>query len=62
MNGTIGLLVMAAALEIGGGAAVRRGLIHSASPLVLFGVATLSTPKLIVNSVIGFHSSCKNTP
>jgi drug/metabolite transporter superfamily protein YnfA len=49
MKGTIGLLVMAAALEIGGDAAVRRGLIHSAWPWVLLGAATLATYGLVVN-------------
>ena len=42
LKGTLGLLIMAAALEIGGDAAVRRGLTHSAWPWILLGAATLA--------------------
>ncbi len=49
MKSTLGLLICAAALEIGGDAAVRRGLLNAAWPWVGFGAATLVAYGLVVN-------------
>jgi small multidrug resistance family-3 protein len=50
MMGTLGLLALAAALEVGGDAAVRRGLVRSAWPWLVFGVGMLGAYGLVVNT------------
>src|SRR5262245_66146809 len=47
--GFLAMLVLAAALEVGGDAAIRRGLVHSARGWVLVGAAALAVYGLIVN-------------
>jgi small multidrug resistance family-3 protein len=49
MKSTVAALFVAAALEIGGDAAVRRGLIHSAWPWLALGAVTLVAYGLTVN-------------
>ena len=49
MRSSIGLLILAAALEIGGDAAVRRGLVQSTWLWVALGAATLVAYGLTVN-------------
>ncbi len=49
MRGTLGVLIVAAALEVGGDAALRRGLIHSLWPWLLLGAVTLVAYGLVVN-------------
>jgi len=50
MKNTIGVLILAAALEIGGDAAVRRGLIHSAWVWLGVGAIMLVVYGLAVNT------------
>jgi len=49
MKITFAALVVAAVLEVGGDAAVRRGLIQSAWPVVALGAAMLVAYGLLVN-------------
>ena len=49
MKSTIGMLMIAAALEIGGDAAVRRGLVQSAWLWLALGAITLVAYGLVVN-------------
>ncbi len=49
MKNTLAALIVAAALEIGGDAAVRRGLIHTAWPWLALGALTLVAYGLAVN-------------
>ncbi|MFI5395806.1 MAG: hypothetical protein ACHQ9S_09765 [Candidatus Binatia bacterium] len=49
MKSSIGVLMVAAALEIGGDAAVRRGLVQSAWLWLALGVITLVAYGLVVN-------------
>ncbi len=49
MTNTISFLLVAAALEIGGDAALRRGLIQGAWPWLAVGGATLIAYGLVVN-------------
>lgn len=50
MTGTLAFLVLAAALEVGGDAAVRKGLVQSAWPWLLLGMATLAAYGVVVNT------------
>jgi drug/metabolite transporter superfamily protein YnfA len=47
---TLAVLVAAAALEVGGDAAIRRGLLGPAWPLVVSGVVALAAYGLVVNT------------
>jgi small multidrug resistance family-3 protein len=49
MNSTLVVLILAAALEVGGDAALRRGLVDSAWPWLALGAATLISYGLVVN-------------
>ena len=50
MGGTLVLLVLAAALEIGGDAAIRHGLVRCAWHWVALGAVTLVAYGLVVNA------------
>ena len=49
MKGTLVALIIAAALELGGDAAVRRGLVESAGLWLALGAVTLVAYGLVVN-------------
>ena len=49
MNSTFAALVVAAVLEVGGDAAMRRGLVHSAWPAIVLGAVLLVAYGALVN-------------
>jgi small multidrug resistance family-3 protein len=50
MLGTLAVLVAAAVLEIAGDAAIRQGLLRSAWPRLIVGIAALVTYGFVVNT------------
>ena len=50
MGGTLAMLILAAALEIGGDAAIRHGLVRSAWHSLALGAVSLVVYGLVVNA------------